>query len=43
VIVRRNDGLGIRTGLRFAILKFKGKVFPVHAVKAERGKSIAPL
>jgi len=43
VVVCRNDGLGIRNCLRFAILKFKGKVFPVHAVKAEMGRSIAPL
>lgn len=31
-----NDGLGILTDWRFAIVKLKGKIFPVHAVKAER-------
>jgi len=26
------------TDWRFAIVKFKGKVFPVHAMKTERGE-----
>jgi len=43
VIVCRNDGLRIRTYWRFALIKLKDKYSPVCAMKAERGRSIAPL
>ena len=43
MIVCGNDGLGILTDWRFAIIKLKDKIFPVNAVKAERGRSIVPL
>lgn len=42
--VYRNDGLRILTDWRFAIIQVKGTVFfSVHAMKAERGRSVALL
>jgi len=43
VIVYANNGLGILTDWRFTIIKLKGKIFPVHAVKVDRGRSIVHL
>ena len=36
MIFYRNDGLRIATDWRVAIIKFKGKIFLVQAMKAER-------